>query len=109
MDDKRKYERVNIPEAAQIYATDEKGARLGLVRVLGLGGVLIDTPRKFTQGEKITVLLVDDSEGIKRKMKVQALYSLPVGVGFQFEKLDEQSAVEIGVIIGKHKASKPGK
>ncbi len=109
MNEKRKYERVNLPEAAQIYATDEKGARLGLVRVLGLGGVLLATQRKFSQGEKLTLQLVDDSEGIQRKLKVQALYSLPIGVGFQFEKLDEQSAVEIGVIIGKHKSSKPGK
>ena len=106
MQDKRKYERVNIPEAAQIYATDEKGARLGQVRVLGLGGVLIDTQRKFTQGEKLTLQLVDDSEGIQRQVKVQVLYTLPIGVGFEFQKLDEQSAVEIGVIIGKHKAGK---
>ncbi len=106
MEDKRKYERVNIPEAAQIYATEEKGARLGLVRVLGLGGLLVDTRRKFAKGEKTTLTIVDESEGIRRPLKVHALYTLPVGVGFEFEKLDEQSAVEIGVIIGKHKGGK---
>lgn len=109
MEDQRKYERVNIPETANIYATDEKGARLGLIRVVGLGGLLIDTQRKFKQGEKITIAIVDESEGIKRKVKVEALYTLPIGVGFQFQKLDEQSAVEMGVIIGKHKGGKPGK
>jgi PilZ domain-containing protein len=109
MEDQRKYERVNIPEAAGIYATDEKGARLGIIRVLGLGGVLLDTKRKFQQGEKITMVIVDESEGIRRQLKVDALYTLPNGVGFRFQKLDEQSAVEVGVIIGKHKAGKPGK
>jgi hypothetical protein len=106
MEDKRKYERVNISEAAQIYATEEKGARLGLIRVLGLGGLLVDTHRKFAKGEKTTLTIVDESEGIRRQVRVRALYTLPMGVGFEFEKLDEQSAVEIGVIIGKHKAGK---
>ena len=106
MSDKRKYERVNLPEAAKIYATEEKGARLGAVRVLGLGGVLVDTKRAFAKGEKATLAIVDDSEGIHRKLKVRALYTLPIGVGFEFEKLDERSAVEIGVIIGKHKGGK---
>ncbi|HYX70255.1 MAG TPA: PilZ domain-containing protein [Terriglobales bacterium] len=109
MDDKRKYERVNLSEAAEVYATEEKGARLGLIRVLGLGGVLVDTQRKFAKGERATLAIVDDSEGIRRNVKVKALYTLPAGVGFEFEKLDEQSAVEIGVIIGKHKSNKPGK
>ena len=103
MSDKRKYDRVNLAEAAGVYATEEKGARLGAVRVLGLGGVLVDTKRNFAKGEKTTLAIVDDSEGIQRKVKVRALYSLPIGVGFEFEKLDEQSAVEMGVIIGKHK------
>ena len=106
MDDKRKYERVNLPEAAKVYATEEKGARLGPVRVLGLGGVLVDTKRKFNKGEKTTLAVVDDSEGINRKLRVHAIYTLPNGVGFEFEKLDEQSAVEMGVIIGKHKGGK---
>lgn len=106
MEDKRKYERVNIPEAAQIYATEEKGARLGLIRVLGLGGLLVNTQRKFAKGEKTTLTIVDESEGIRRQARVRALYTLPMGVGFEFEKLDEQSAVEIGVVIGKHKANK---
>lgn len=104
--EKRMYERVNLPEAAKIYATEEKGARLGPVRVLGLGGVLVDTKRKFNKGEKATLAIMDDSEGINRKVRVHALYTLPNGVGFEFEKLDEQAAVEIGVIIGKHKAGK---
>ncbi|HUK86885.1 MAG TPA: PilZ domain-containing protein [Terriglobales bacterium] len=103
MHDKRKYERVNLPETAKIYVADEKGARLGAVRVLGLGGVLVATPRQFAKGEKVTLAIVDESEGIRRKLKVRALYTLPIGVGFEFGKLDEQSAVEMGVIIGKHK------
>ncbi|HXZ26819.1 MAG TPA: PilZ domain-containing protein [Terriglobales bacterium] len=103
MPDKRKYERVNLPEAANIYAAEEKGPRLGRIRVLGLGGLLVETQRKFAKGEKATLAIVDVSEGIHRKVKVRALYVLPAGVGFEFEKLDEQSAVEMGVIIGKHK------
>ena len=51
-------------------------------------------------------LLVDETEGIRRAVKTVALYSIPTGVGLRFEKLDEQTAVEIGVIIGKHNAAR---
>lgn len=105
----RKYERINLPETAKIYATDSKGEKLGPVRVLGLGGLLVDTKRAYKKGDHQEIAIVDDSEGIRRKLKTIALYSIPIGVGFQFEKLDEQGAIELGVIIGKHHSARAAK
>ena len=99
---RRKYERVMLPEAAGIYATDSKGKRLGPVRELGLGGLLVDTPRRCQEGDMLSLVLVDKSEGIRRRVKTVTCYRVAQGVGFRFHTLDPEAAVEIGVIIGKH-------
>ena len=40
MDERRKFERVNLPAAANIYAEDGEGRRIGRLRILGRGGFL---------------------------------------------------------------------
>ena len=85
MDNRRNYERVRIPESAGIYAIDDGGKRMGPVRELGLGG-----------------MLVDESQGIHRHVKTVSCYKTAEGVGFHFHTLEPQAAVEVGVIIGKH-------
>ncbi len=104
--DQRKYERVKLTEDAGVMLTEPGGAKVGIVRMLGLGGILIQTDKSFAVGDRRDFLLVDETEGIRRPVKTVALYSIPTGVGFRFEKLDEQTAVEIGVIIGKHNAAR---
>ena len=99
---RRKYERVQLPESAGIYATDDRGKRIGLVRELGLGGLLIETTRKCQEGDMLSLVLVDESEGIRRRVKTVTCYKVAQGVGFRFHGLDPEAAVEIGVIIGKH-------
>jgi len=48
------------------------------------------------------LLLVDDSEGIKRELNALVRYNREEGVGVEFDTLDPDSAVEVGVIIGKY-------
>lgn len=101
-ENRRKYERVKLPESAGIYANDERGKRLGTVRELGLGGMLVDTTVSCQEGDMLSLILVDESEGIRRHVKTVSCYKTAGGVGFHFHTLEPQAAVEVGVIIGKH-------
>ena len=101
-ENRRKYERVKLPEAAGIYVTDDQGKRVGAVRELGLGGMLVDTTLTCHEGYMLSLVLVDESEGIRRHVKTVSCYQVPNGVGFHFHTLEPQAAVEVGVIIGKH-------
>jgi hypothetical protein len=51
---------------------------------------------------------VDDTEGIKRPVPAVARYNTPQGIGFEFESLEPDAAVEIGVIIGKYYSATAG-
>src|SRR5574341_758188 len=99
---RRKYERVQLPESAGIYATDDRGKRMGAVRELGLGGMLVDTKLECHEGDMLSLVLVDESEGIRRHVKTVSCYQTTGGVGFHFHTLEPQAAIEVGVIIGKH-------
>jgi len=106
MENRRNYERVQIPESAGIYAIDDGGKRIGAVRELGLGGMLVDTKLACQEGDMLSLVLVDDSEGIRRHVKTVSCYKATGGVGFHFHTLEPQAAVEVGVIIGKHQSAK---
>jgi hypothetical protein len=106
MEEKRKYERVKLPDSAGIYATDDHGQRIGVVRELGLGGMLVDTTVSCHEGDMLSLVLVDESEGIHRHVKTVSCYQTTGGVGFHFHTLEPQAAVEVGVIIGKHHSAK---
>jgi hypothetical protein len=101
-DDRRKFERVSIPESAKVYAEDRRGNVLGPVRVLGRGGLLVETKEHVREGSTQTLIIVDAAEGIRRPVQVVARYRCQHGVGFEFERLEPDAAVEIGVIIGKY-------
>ena len=103
---RRKYERVKLPESAGVYATDDLGKRMGPVRELGLGGMLVDTQVTCHEGDMLSLVLVDESEGIHRHVKTISCYKAPGGVGFHFHTLEPQAAVEVGVILGKHHAAR---
>jgi hypothetical protein len=106
MENRRNYERVQIPESAGIYAVDDVGKRIGAVRELGLGGMLVDTKLPCQEGDMLSLVLVDDSEGIRRHVKTVSCYKTTGGVGFHFHTLEPQAAVEVGVIIGKHQSAR---
>ncbi len=102
MEERRKFERVQIPETAKVYAEDVDGKRLGMVVMIGRGGMLLSIPQGLPAGSRRTMYVVDDSEGIRREVHVVVRYSMPDGVGCEFESLDPEAAVEVGVIIGKY-------
>ncbi len=102
MDERRRFERVNIPPTAKVYATDASGKRLGQIRVLGRGGILVDSKATLPASSADKIVLVDQSEGIQRQVQVRELYRNETGVGYEFVNLEPDAAVEIGVIIGKY-------
>lgn len=102
---RRKYERVRIPASSGIYVTDDGGKKVGAVRELGLGGMLVETETGCHEGDMLSFVLVDESEGIRRHVKTISCYNTPDGMGFHFHTLEPQAAVEVGVIIGKHKVA----
>ncbi|ABF42447.1 type IV pilus assembly PilZ [Candidatus Koribacter versatilis Ellin345] len=108
MDDRRKFERIALPDSTKVFAHDKQGERLGRVRVIGRGGLLIETRQAFDPGSHHELVLVDDTEGIKRPVPAVARYITPQGIGFEFETLEPDAAVEIGVIIGKYYSATAG-
>ncbi len=104
--EKRKYERVLLPENSVAYVADSNGKRIGALLVVGQGGILCQCdPKLFKPGQLVSLSLVDPSEGIDRHMSCEVRYADERGVGFAFEDLGPESAVEIGVIIGKYYAA----
>ncbi len=102
MDERRKFERIHIPASAGIHLQTAAGKELGPVSMLGRGGLMVDTPESFELGKKIELRIVDEAEGIHRKVTAIPRYRQGPGVGFEFHHLDADAAVEIGVIIGKY-------
>ncbi len=102
MDERRKFERISIPPNARIHLRTPSGKEIGPVRILGRGGLMADTQESFELGKKLELVIVDEAEGIHRKVSVFPRYRQGTGVGFEFHHLDADAAVEIGVMIGKH-------
>jgi hypothetical protein len=104
MDERRKFERLSLPQTSRAFVTNTEGKRLGNLSVVGRGGFQIDLRENsaFPQGSLHEVLIVDDSEGIKRQVSGIVRMSNPGAVGFEFQDLSADAAVEVGVIIGKY-------
>ncbi len=105
MDERSRYGRVKLPATAQVYALDSEGKRLGAVREIGLGGLAIETTRQFAPGSPHHVFLVDENEQIRRELIVVARTVAAETVAFHLRALDAESAMEIGVIIGRCSAA----
>ncbi len=108
MDDRRKFERITLPDSTKVYAHNAHGERLGRIRIIGRGGLLVETRQMIAPGSHHELVLVDDTEGIKRPVPAVARYTTPQGIGFEFESLEPDAAVEIGVIIGKYYSATSG-
>ncbi len=101
-DERRKFERISIPASAKIRIEAAGGKLIGPVRMLGRGGFMADTQESYELGKKMDVVIVDEAEGIHRKVSAVPRYRQGPGVGFEFHHLDADAAVEIGVIIGRY-------
>ncbi len=104
MDERRKFERIHIPASARIHLQTASGKEIGQVSMLGRGGLMVETEESFELGKKIELRIMDEAEGIHRKVMAIPRYRQGQGVGFEFYHLDADAAVEIGVIIGKYYA-----
>jgi hypothetical protein len=104
MDERRKFERLNLPTTSKAFVTTTEGKRLGNLSVLGRGGFQIDVRDNsaFASGSTHDVVLVDETEGIRREVTGTVRMSNPGAVGFEFQNLNPDAAVEVGVIIGKY-------
>jgi hypothetical protein len=101
-DNRRRFERVDVTFTAQVFVTDDKDRRIGILRQVGRGGFMIEPEREFKVGKKLKLFIVDRSENIRRAVKVVVRYAEVQRVGFEFEKLDIDTAIEVGVLIGKY-------
>jgi hypothetical protein len=106
VDERRRFERIGVPYEASVFVLDKKGKRAGVVRQLGRGGMMIEPEGEFKKGKSYTLVIVDDSEGIRRKVDLVVRYADPRHVGCEFQKLDADAAVEIGILIGKYYSGK---
>ncbi len=104
MDERRRFERVPIPENAKVYCEDRLGKHLGTVRMLGRGGLLLDCREHFRLGSVQELTLAAEREDIRRKLRLVVRDVTPEGLGLEFAALEPDAAVEIGVIIGKYYA-----
>ena len=101
MDDRREFERIKIPESARIYVRDSAGKKIGVMHTLGRGGMMVDCPRELAIGTRLKLTLADDVEGHSCEVTSIVRYKSDGGYGCEFEKLDVESAVEIGVWMGR--------
>jgi hypothetical protein len=101
--ERRFFDRVPIPPTANIFADDDAGNRLGRVRMLGRGGLLLETNRRFPAGETLTVTLVAERDNVRRQISVVQRYTSPEGhVGFEFQDLAPEASTEVGLLIGNY-------
>jgi hypothetical protein len=101
-DNRRKFERVDVNYSSQVYVTDDKGKRVGVLRQIGRGGFMLEPEREFKEGKKLKLTIVDRSENISLQVKAVVRYADMRRVGFEFDGLSVDSAVDIGILIGKY-------
>ena len=99
---RRKFERVDVTFTAQVYVTDDKGKRVGVLRQIGRGGFMLEPERDFKEGKKYKFHIVDRSENLKLDIKAVCRYGDMRRAGFEFDGLNVDRAVEIGILIGKY-------
>jgi hypothetical protein len=101
--ERRYFDRVLIPTTANMFVEDDMGNRLGRVRMLGRGGFLIETNRRFPAAEVLKFTILGESDGIQRRVQAVQRYTSSDGnVGFEFQELEPDARVEIGALIGKY-------
>jgi len=102
-EERRRFERVHLPGSSNVEVRSDDNHALGPVKMLGRGGLQVQTSRKFSIGDEHRLVLIDESEEIHREVETIVRNVAGSGlVGFEFQNLSPDAAVEIGVIIGKY-------
>jgi hypothetical protein len=101
--ERRYFDRIVIPATPNLCLEDDQGNRFGRIRMLGRGGLLLETNRRFPAGETLAFTIVGERDGVRRQVHAVQRYTNPEGdVGFEFQALEADAAVEIGVLIDKY-------
>ena len=102
-EEKRRFERIDIRTEAQIEVLDKKGRRVGVLRQLARGGFSIEPDKSYSRDNKVHEFIIHEpEEDIRVEINARVRFSEPELIGFEFVDLTPDSAVEVGVIIGKY-------
>jgi hypothetical protein len=101
--ERRYFDRIAIPATANLFLEDDHGNRFGRIRKLGRGGFLLESDRRFPAGETHAFTIVGEQDGVRRQVLAAQRCTSPDGdVGFEFQALEPDAAVEIAVLIEKY-------
>ncbi|HSE49417.1 MAG TPA: hypothetical protein VLA96_09445 [Terriglobales bacterium] len=105
--ERRRFERIDVDAKSGVYVTTPKGAKQGEVRQLGRGGFLMTTTDEthFKTEKKQSFVIVDPHEDLNIHVHATFCYFQHGCAGFEFNDLDADSAVKIGILIGKYYVS----
>lgn len=102
-DEKRRFERINIGSAVEIPVFDGKERQVGILRQLARGGFAMESDKSFNKDSKIYDFTIHEpAEDIRVQVSGRVRFSEQNLVGFEFVDLTPESAVEVGIIIGKY-------
>lgn len=102
-EERRRFERVDITHQAQVLVLDAKGRKSGVLRQLARGGFMMEPEKHYGEDSKIyTFTIHEPTEDISVRVNARLRFSDQQYAGFEFMDLDPQSAVSIGLIIGKY-------
>jgi len=103
MDEKRRFERVDIGPEAQIMVLDVEGKKAGVLRQLARGGFSMTPENPYPRDNTIYDFAIHEpAEDIRIRISARIRSSDEQMAGFEFVDLDVKSAVDIGIIIGKY-------
>jgi hypothetical protein len=101
--DRRRFERVDISQEAQVVVYHANGNKAGVLRQLARGGFSMEPDRDYSQDNKIYNFTIHDPlEDIRVTVNARPRSAGQDYAGFEFVELDASSAVDIGIIIGAH-------
>ncbi len=103
MDEQRRFERIDIKPEAQIVVLDIRGKKAGLLRQLARGGFSMVPDKPYPRDNTIYEFTIHEPEEDIRVQISARIRSVDEQIaGFEFVDLDPNSAVDIGIIIGKY-------
>lgn len=102
-EEKRRFERIDITRDAQILVLDHKGRKAGVLRQLARGGFAMEPEKPYAKDNKVYEFTIHEpAEDIRVDVSARVRFADSNLAGFEFIDLTPDSAVEVGVIIGKY-------
>jgi hypothetical protein len=103
VEEKRRFERVNINHEAQVLVFDAKGRKAGVLRQLARGGFMMEPEKDYSKDNKIYNFTIHEpKEDIRVNVNARARSAGDDYAGFEFVDLGPEAAVDIGHIIGSY-------